>query len=119
MNEPLYNSKRWRKHAAAVLSHFNYTDQVQIRYGRMETADVVHHALPIEDYPEYTWSTWNHIPVSRRTHRLLHNDDGSLTRMGIDLAQRTARKAGVEFTAQKSRGNRWTAGRNYSIKKTI
>lgn len=65
----------------------------------MVQADMVHHALPLEDFPEYAYHNDNLIPVSRQTHRGLHNDDGSLTREGADVARRAARKIGVDITA--------------------
>lgn len=96
-NDQFYNSKRWRRHAAAILSRYNYLDQVQKRYGRLVPATMVHHALPLEQYPQYAYADFNLIPVSRSTHRTLHNDDGTLTRAGAELAARVARRAGVDF----------------------
>ena len=98
MNEKIYTSGKWRKLAARVLSYYNYQDQVKKRFGKMVQAEMVHHALPAEDFPEYFFETKNLVPVSRSTHRGLHNDDGTLTAAGIDVARRAARKIGVDVS---------------------
>lgn len=97
--ETFYNSAKWRHKSARVMSHYNYIDQVQKRYGKMQQAELVHHALPLEDFPEYAYHKDNLIPVSRSTHRGLHNDDGTLTAMGAEVATRAARKIGVDISA--------------------
>lgn len=111
-----YDAPKWRRTAARVMSHYNFVDQVQKRYGKLEPAEVVHHALPLEDFPEYAFTPHNLIPVSRRTHRGLHNDDGSLTAAGVDVARRAARKIGVDVSSyltseRKSPKRRNDAGR--------
>ena len=115
-NDQFYNSKRWRRHAAAILSRYNYLDQVQKRYGRLVPATMVHHALPLDQYPEYAFSDFNLIPVSRETHRTLHYDDGSLTRAGAELAARVARRAGVTINISSSGSNHRRPGETYAIK---
>lgn len=96
--QAFYDSAKWRQKSARVMSHYNYVDQVKKRFGKMIQADIVHHALPLEDFPEYAYHNDNLIPVSRATHRALHNDDGSLTAQGIEVAQRAARKIGVDIS---------------------
>lgn len=92
-----YSGRKWRGKAARVLSRHNYVDQVKKRYGKLEQADMVHHALPLEDFPEYAFHDNNLIPVSRATHRGLHNDDGTLTAAGIEVARRAARLIGIDI----------------------
>ena len=97
MNDSFYNSKRWRQKAQRVLSLNNYMDKVSARYGKYIQADMVHHALPIEDFPQYAYNDHNLIPVSLKTHRSLHNVDGSLSALGKEVARRTARKLGIDI----------------------
>ena len=111
-----YDTPKWRHKSARVLSFYNYVDQVKKRYGKLEQADLVHHALPLEDFPEYAFNDHNLIPVSRMTHRGLHNEDGSLTAAGAEVARRAARKIGVDITSyligqRKPRKGRNDAGR--------
>lgn len=113
-NDQFYNSKRWRKHAAAIMSRHNYIDQVQRRYGRIIQAEMIHHALPLDDFPEYAFSDFNLIPVSRATHRSLHNDDGSLSIAGIDLARRIARRAGIHYDPPEPGRRPRDQGRRYA-----
>lgn len=112
MIEGFYESTKWRKKAARVLSLHNYVDQVKKRYGKLEEADMVHHALPLEDFPEYAFHNHNLIPVSRRTHRGLHNDDGTLTAAGVEVARRAARKIGVDVSSYLSEQRRTRKARN-------
>lgn len=111
MND-FYDTPKWRRTAARVMSHYDYVDQVQKRYGKLEAAEVVHHALPLEDFPEYAYTPDNLIPVSRKTHRGLHNDDGSLTATGKDVARRAARKIGVDVSLYVSSGRKSPKPRN-------
>lgn len=114
MNEKFYTSTKWRKMAARVLSHYNYQDQVKKRYGKMIQAEMVHHALPAEDFPEYFFEPKNLVPVSRSTHRGLHNDDGTLTAAGVDVARRAARNIGVDISAYLETQSRRPRQRNDS-----
>jgi len=99
MNDDKYSTSKWRHLARRVLSYYNFQDQVKRRFGKMEQAEMVHHALPAEDFPEYFFHPKNLVPVSRSTHRGLHNDDGTLTAAGIDVARRAARNIGVDVSA--------------------
>lgn len=107
-NDDFYAAAKWRKCAARALSRSNYQDVIAARFGKMEQAEMVHHALPLEDFPEYAYDPRNLVPVSRRTHRGLHFDDGGLTSAGADAARRAARKIGVDIEEylkeQKHRG---------------
>ena len=98
MNDDFYNSEKWRKKSKRILSLNNYVDQVQRRYGKYIQADLIHHALPLEDFPQYAYNDYNLIPVSYNTHRSLHNPDGTLTAPGIEVARRAARKIGIDIT---------------------
>lgn len=70
-------------------------DQVEKRYGRMIEAEMVHHIFPREEYPEYAMKDWNLVSVSYKTHKSLHNLDGSLTKKGKELLERTRRRAEI------------------------
>lgn len=78
------------------MSRANFQDKVAARYGKIVQAEMVHHALPLEDFPQYAYDPRNLVPVSRGTHRGLHNDDGRLTKEGVNVARRAARKIGID-----------------------
>lgn len=82
-DNPLYREKRWMFKRKSILLRDKYTDQVRYRmYGERIDADIVHHILPINDYPEYKYESWNLIAVSRATHNKLHKSNGDLTELG-------------------------------------
>ena len=74
-----------------------YMCQVSKRYGKTVSAEIVHHIFPREQYPEYEWSEWNLISVSKRIHAKLHTDTGDLTEIGKDLLRRTAKKNHIKI----------------------
>lgn len=65
----------------------------------MHEAEIVHHILPREDYPQYQFCPWNLISVSKATHNgILHERvSGKLTRIGKLLMQDTAYKHGIKL----------------------
>ena len=67
-----------------------YRCQISKRYGKAVPAEVVHHIYPVDEYPEYAYSPWNLISLSRRAHNRLHDRvTGELTEEGILLLRRT------------------------------
>ena len=71
-------------------------DMESKRYGKFKPAEVVHHIFPKDEFPEYAFSEWNLISLSRKTHNEMHNRDGyELSEKGIGLLRRTAQKHGV------------------------
>lgn len=84
-----YDTKRWHRKREHILKLDGYKDQIARRFGRTEEAVVVHHIYPRKDFPQYAWSDWNLISVSRATHKRLENFDGGLTEEGMELMRRT------------------------------
>lgn len=70
--------------------------QLSKRYGKTVEANTVHHIFPREDYPEYQWCEWNLISLNHSVHDSLHyRQNNELTKDGIDLLIRTARKNNI------------------------
>ena len=91
-----YNEKQWRRLRERALKRDGYLDQIEKRYGRYKQAEVVHHIFPVDQYPEYQYSLWNLISLTRATHNRMHvRDTQELTKEGRDLLIRTAKKNGV------------------------
>ena len=108
-NDDFYSAAKWRHCAARAMSRANYQDKVAARYGKMIQAEMVHHALPLEDFPEYAYDPRNLVPVSRGTHRGLHLDDGGLSKEGVNVARRAARQIGIDvenYLAAQGEGKR-------------
>ena len=98
---PFYQSEKWKRKRRYVLARDGHTDQIEKRYGRMKTAQTVHHIFPLEKFPEYAWNSWNLISVSYATHNKLHNRNrDTLTREGLDLLRRTAKKRNIIVTKE-------------------
>ena len=92
-----YKSKRWLRLRERVLKRDNYLCQYYSRYGRMVTANTVHHIFPAADYPEYQWSEWNLVSLSTEAHNMMHDRDGdALTDEGKRLQDRLRRKGIVD-----------------------
>lgn len=94
-----YDSKRWKKKRAHILLRDNWLDQIVLRDGVRIPAQVVHHILPREEYPQYAWEDWNLISVSQETHkkRLHEKYTGKLTRIGKALMYQTAAENGIQL----------------------
>lgn len=74
-------------------------DQLDLRNGQHNQAQVVHHILPREQYPQYAWSRWNLISLTSRNHELMHNRlTGELSTIGRDLMMETAAKRGIKLS---------------------
>ena len=98
-----YDSLRWQRKRAKILRRDKYMCQLSKRYGRFEQAQVVHHIFPAADYPEYQWEDWNLISITTEMHNKLHDrNTDKLTRMGMDLMEKTARKNGITISAEKT-----------------
>ena len=75
-----------------------YQCQISKRYGKMVQAQMVHHALPIEEYPEYALALWNLVPMTFKWHEKMHDrNTDKLSEEGKKLAERIARQNGVEY----------------------
>lgn len=92
-----YGSKRWKEKRKHILLRDKWKDQVALRDGVTIEANVVHHILPREEYPQYAWCDWNLISVSQETHkkRLHEKYTGKLTKLGKALMYETAAKNNI------------------------
>lgn len=95
-----YKEPRWLKLRAKVLRRDNYMDQYLFRYGKFRQAELVHHIFPVEAFPGYQFEEWNLISITKRTHDALHDTDGSLSKKGVELLVRTARRNKIPIPYQ-------------------
>lgn len=105
-----YDEPRWKRLREKALKRDKYLDQIEKRYGRYKQAEVVHHIFPVSQFPEYQYELWNLISLTRATHNRMHvRESQELTKEGIDLLIRTAKKNGAEppqIAPQGKRGNK-------------
>lgn len=91
----------WEIKRKNILNRDGHIDQyIKRTTGRTVPANIVHHILPKEKYPQYAYDDWNLISVSLNTHRkILHNmRNGELTKEGKKLMMETAYMNGVHLT---------------------
>jgi hypothetical protein len=91
----------WEIKRKNILNRDGYIDQyIKRTTGRTVPANIVHHILPKEKYPQYAYADWNLISVSIDTHRrILHNmHSGELTKEGQKLMIETAFRNGIHLT---------------------
>ena len=50
----------------------------------------MHHIWPVEEYPEYAWEPWNHLPVTDKVHDAMHD---RATRKLTELGERWRRRS--------------------------
>lgn len=92
-----YKEPKWVALRRKILARDKYIDQYQKRYGRYQTANTVHHIFPVKYFPEYQFSEWNLISVSKTTHNKFHDPyTNDLTDVGRELLVRTALKNNIE-----------------------
>ena len=97
MNDAFYKTTRWKKLRDRILRRDGYKCQLSARFGRNIQADTVHHIFPREQFPEYQYEPWNLVSVSARMHDRLHDrNTNQLTREGMELLERTARRQGID-----------------------
>lgn len=107
-----YKEPKWTALRKSILVRDKYLDQYLKRYGKLKTADMVHHIFPVEYFPEYQYEPWNLISVSRSTHNLFHiRETNELTDVGMELLMRTARRQKIDvpkwFTAKRKKGQKY------------
>ena len=99
--DPFYTSTRWRALRKSIMRRDGYMCQISKRYGRMVQAQVVHHIFPREEFPEYQYEPWNLISVTIEQHHRLHDrTNDRLSREGIELLRRTARRNNIAVPLQ-------------------
>lgn len=70
--DPFYLSKPWRKVRAVALARDNHLCQMCLKRGRIRTADLVHHAMPIETHPELALTLDNLLSLCSPCHNRVH-----------------------------------------------
>ena len=91
-----YDSKKWQRARTRALHRDGYRCQLSWRYGKIREAEVVHHIFPREDFPQYAYSLWNLISLTREQHNRLHDrNSNELTEEGKTLLRRVARKNNI------------------------
>ena len=92
-------SEQWRHKSHSIMRRDGYIDQYILRTtGRTVPAEVVHHILPREDFPQYAMEDWNLISLSRNTHnKVIHTIKGKLTNEGRKLMFETAFKNDIKL----------------------
>lgn len=96
-----YKSSAWKLARARALRRDGYICQLNKRYGKAIEAQVVHHILPLEFYPEHRLKPWNLISLSTAAHESLHNrNEHTLTIEGWRLMEKTAQAQGIELTSK-------------------
>lgn len=95
--DPFYKGRRWEIIRAAALARDGYLCQESKRFGKMVSADTVHHAFPRDEFPEYQYALWNLVSLSGAKHDEMHDrNTNRLTDKGAELLRRVARRNGVE-----------------------
>lgn len=99
MRETFYETTKWKRKRAKILKRDNYLDKYLEKKGILKNAEVVHHILPREQFPQYEYEDWNLISLTRQTHRhIMHNAfNGKLTKEGERLMYETAFKNGIKL----------------------
>lgn len=101
---PYYNTDRWEHLRQSILRRDKFMCQDAKRYGRRVPAELVHHILPREYFPEYQWEPWNLISLSNKAHEEMHyRTTRDLTKKGLEWAIRTARKQNIDLDVIEAR----------------
>ena len=96
--DKFYKSQKWIRLRESILQRDGYKCQYCKRFGKNVQADHVHHVLPREFFPEYTYTPWNLISLCKMCHNTMHNrTDKSLTDSGRDLVKIIVRKYNLDL----------------------
>lgn len=103
--DPFYTSTRWKKLREAVLRRDRYECQYSKRQKFIpDHAEIVHHILPREYFPEFQWQPWNLVSLSLANHNRMHDrETDQLTPEGMSMVRRMARKRGMDLKAIEKR----------------
>lgn len=77
--EEFYNSPKWRRKSKQILRRDKYQCQLCKRYGRLVEAEIVHHKLELDEYPELALDDDNLVSVCKKCHNKLHPEKGNKT----------------------------------------
>lgn len=116
--DPFYDDPKWIRLRNSILRRDNYMDKESRRYGIIRPAQVVHHIFPKDEFPEYAFSVWNLISLSRQTHNEMHDrETDELTQKGRDLLIRTARRNNVQVPEKYEQQKQSNRGKGVRIKR--
>lgn len=116
--DPFYDDPKWIRLRNSVLRRDNYMDKESKRYGIIRPAEIVHHIFPKDEFPEYAFSVWNLISLSRQTHNEMHDrETDELTQKGRDLLIRTARRNNVQVPEKYEQQKQSNRGKGVRIKR--
>ena len=91
-----YKTDRWLKKRDSILRRDHYRSRLAQRYGKFIPAEIVHHIFPRTEFPEYAFSDWNLISITKSEHNRLHDrETNELTEEGAELLRRTARQNNI------------------------
>jgi 5-methylcytosine-specific restriction enzyme A len=95
-----YKSQKWKRKRAVILRRDEYMCRECKRYGRTTAATTVHHAYPLELYPELALVSENLISLCGSCHDSLHDRDArELTAKGNEWREKASpplRRLGFE-----------------------
>ena len=97
LNEDIYQfliGRAWRKKRKEILKRDGYICQYFKKQGKIVPATVVHHILPIEDFPQYVLEDWNLISLSKAAHNKIEK---GMAEDGLRMLRETAMKRGIEI----------------------
>ncbi len=84
-----YKAPRWECARDQALRAYGYECQECRRFGYKRAATVVHHVWPVEQWPEFAWQSWNHLPLCGKCHDRMHD---RITRKLTPLGERWRRR---------------------------
>lgn len=91
--ETFYKTPKWKSLRESILMRDKYMCQYCKRFGKHVQADHVHHILPREFFPQYSYTPWNLISLCNKCHEAMHyRKDKTLTAEGKELVSIMARK---------------------------
>ena len=89
-------NKRWQAVRMLALRRDKFRCRDSARYGKVVDAETVHHIWPAEDYPEYAWSAWNLVSLTKAKHEAMHDRlTGKLTPLGESWRRRVSPPSSV------------------------
>lgn len=116
--DEFYDNPRWKRIRQSALRRDGYMDREAKRFGKIKQAEVVHHIFPKDEFPEYAFSVWNLISLSRQTHNEMHDrDTDELTEKGRDLLLRTARRNNIPVPEKYEKAKQSQKGKGVRIKR--
>ncbi len=87
-----YKSGKWEHKRKVILKRDNFECQQSKRYGRTLEANAVHHIIPIKERPDLKLVNENLISLTEEVHNKMHKPDGTLSKLGKELRDRTIMK---------------------------